>query len=137
MFRELPAVKDATYIEGAWTPAIAQNGARTVTITYAKYWRTGGLCYVECNVTITNAGTAGNAIILSGLPIAPITTGLCVGTFMYTDAGTSLYVGAAYLQGVNDMEFYAHNLGSALGIAPSFATANTDVLRVSAFWPVS
>jgi hypothetical protein len=64
------------YEEGTWTPNVFNNGSSsTWTVKFGRYTKVGNLvtCWFNCDGG--NSGTAGGALILSGLPFADIGIG--------------------------------------------------------------
>lgn len=134
--------------DGAWidfTPTVTQNGARTITVNYCRYKRIGKTAFVDAEIVITNAGTAGWGITLGAIPssIAPReTAGLTdiIGRFIYSDAGV-YYVGVAQAASASTVGFVrggnvdTTTMGAAGG--GNFATANGDVLAVNLQYEVA
>ncbi len=124
-----------------WTPTITQSGSVSCTITQAKYARIGKMVFVVAKLDVTGTGTAGNAIVIGGIPtaIAPAQTGsgVCVGSALVVDAGTTTY--ACSLQAPFSDQFYFRtgtNSG-ALGATPSFALASGDIISFTAMYEVA
>jgi hypothetical protein len=119
----------------AWTtfsPTLAQNGTRTST-SNSRYLQVGKLVIVQVLLTITQAGSAGNGITLSGLPTAREQNCLTGHSWLYSDTGTGRYVGTTLANSTSAIEFAVANSGAVafLGINPNIATANTDALFVN------
>lgn len=117
-----------------WTVGITQ-GATTPSFTNqgSTYQQIGKLVIASCNVTATSAGSAGNDIIISSLPVAPKLSGqfVTVGAATYFRTGVTPYVGSAIPVSSTNVKFVMNNgtggyLGNANG--PSFAVANGDVI---------
>jgi hypothetical protein len=122
-----------------WTPTITQGGSVTVAITFARYAVAGDIVHVEARLAITSAGTAGQAIQISGIPTAiqPANAGSnqhAVGTGVITDAGTAIYVGALFVGGANNLRMLAHNTVGAIGVDPNFGLASGDSLGFNGTW---
>jgi hypothetical protein len=110
-----------------WTPTITQNGTRTATVNYARYVKIGRIVHGVLNVTITQAGSAGN-LIYSSIPIGtPVTIGEApLGSFVYARTTNIRYAGTLVLfSGVNLLP-QVSGTTNALGADPNFATANGD-----------
>lgn len=120
---------------GSFTVAAKQNGATlTSTTTYARYIESGGWVDGLCIVVIGSSGTLGTEFKLTpsaSLPDPPATNYSC-GDFTYEGA-TSL-VGVAFWDGT-DFTLRAHNLGSAIGVTPSFQALSGHVCTVSFSYP--
>lgn len=119
----------------AWTsfsPVLAQSGTRTSTST-SRYLQVGKMLIVQVILTITQAGSAGNGITLSGLPTARDATCMNGHTWLYNDTGTGRYVGMTVATSASAIEFAVANTGAVafLGVNPNIATANNDQLFVN------
>ena len=118
----------------AWTPQASQNGNKTSTNNGSRYVQIGKLVTVYCRVTITAAGTAGNSIGVD-LPVTNyVATGDApCGTFMYFRASGARYEGAAIFNSSfgtagSRVLFHQNATTGPIGVDPSFATANGDIL---------
>lgn len=115
-----------------YTPTISQNGARTATITLARYRQVGKQVHAYGKAIITNAGTAGNAVTMS-LPVnmhASINSiDYTLGTGVVSDSGT-IWMPALVVAGISASTVaWTKTNGDAqayIGVTPSFAVANTD-----------
>lgn len=121
---------------GQWTdytPTLTQSIAVTKTINYARYIRIGRLIVAQVYLTITSAGTGGNPVVV-GLPFAAsnttVATASTIGSFSYQDTGTASYSGTANFTSSTTVAGQAHNQGAFIGQAPSFTTANTDIVSI-------
>lgn len=117
----------------AWTPTFTQSVAVTATINYARYTVIGWTVHLVGNITFTSGGTAGNNIIMGGLPVNNANVfGADVynvaGHFFYLDSGTASYNGHVYGRANNNVAFIDWSTNSFLGISPNFAIANNDRL---------
>lgn len=114
-----------------FTVTVDQNGTRSHTLNDAVYNVRDGWVVGHCGVTLTAAGSAGNAITVTatGIP-APASTaaGQLVGRFRYNRIGVAFYAGIVSWTGTT-FSFRAHLETADLGADPSFATANTDLFR--------
>lgn len=122
-----------------WSPTLTQSGSVTFTTAYARYVTLGRLVMIECRLQITGTGTAGNAIIVGGIPaaIAPAQTGNQAdarGSWTFLDSGNTWYVGSLYPGPSNNLGFMSYGNGNLLGITPNFALANNDRLGFHAVW---
>lgn len=113
-----------------YTPTVAQNGTRTKTIISAQWMEMGDMVVSQGLLTVTDAGTAGNAITVT-LPRTAALNGISIGTGFIIDSGTATYMAVvrAATSGTL-MTFYDPNgnsaSGSVIGATPSFALANGD-----------
>ena len=118
-----------------WTPTVDQDGAVAVTVTVGRYMILGDLAVVQCDLDVTAAGTAGNAIIIQGQPTAIQSANhgsIVLGIATVNDAGTAAYVGALISNGATEWRIRAHNTTGSVGVDPNFALANGDAIRLSA-----
>lgn len=115
-----------------WTPTLVQSATVAATVNRARYQVDGQRVHVEAFVTATAAGTAGNAIQLTGLPkIRTSGSDMDVGVFHVITA-TTHYSGAAYVEaGATSVRGFASGMGGAIGFAPSFALAIGDRVTVN------
>jgi hypothetical protein len=130
---------------GAWTtfsPGVSQPGALTVTVAFARYAIFGKLALVQLRVLITSAGTAANAIVVTGIPaaIAPLNTGgnVVCGSGIYYDSGTAYYLAAVMQFNATTLRLVTHNAVDYLGISgPNFAAASGDEVDLHASWELA
>jgi len=116
----------------SWTPVVTQGVVVTKTINYAKYIVKDGIVVLSCDLSMTSAGTAGNAIIISGIPIAPAHTGnFAVGSGNISVAGTNYVVGA-WAAGANNFRFQGWTTTNYMGINPAITLANGSLLSFTA-----
>lgn len=119
------------------TVGLTQSTARTFTVTAAKYRVFGKTAHVMVSLVCTNAGVAGNAITITGLPAAiqPARTGVAnpaAGVFLALEVGVSYKVGAPYFATTSSVQGIIHGSGgAAIGANPSFALANTGIVSCS------
>jgi hypothetical protein len=118
----------------AWTPAVYQNGARTVSNIVSRYIQVGKTVHVNALLQVTNAGTTSQAITWS-LPVAAInpSNGYVAGVFNYSRASGTRYMGSWAVNNGFGGQTTAQVSGTVdqLGIDPAFATANGDYLSFS------
>lgn len=69
-----------------WTPNLVQGVAVTFTNNYTKVIRIGRLVICSFNLSVTSAGTAGNAISIGTLPYTAATSGIIIGSGEVVDA---------------------------------------------------
>jgi hypothetical protein len=116
----------------AYTPTLEQNGVITTTVNYAEFCQINKLVFCNVDLTCTTTGSAGNAITVS-LPTS-FTGGLfCWGQFFDSSASdvrlvTGVVVGS-------NLGFYADaSSTNVLGISPSVALGNNDVISFSVIY---
>ena len=119
-----------------WTPTITQSGNVTVTVNYARYVVLAQSVIVRAKLTVTGSGTAGNAVVIGGIPTAiqPANSGglSIIGIGNIQDSGTAQYVGALWANTASDWRLIAHNQTNFVGVTPSFALANGDIIGFQA-----
>lgn len=108
------------------------QGASTPTFTTqcARYVQYGKTAIVHVAVTLTAAGSAGNAITMT-LPAAltmAISGQSTIGSFSYNDTSVTIYTGTVQLSSATTLTFIVSGNANFLGALPNFATANTDTL---------
>lgn len=127
--------------DGTWTPTLAQGVSTNITKTVneARYVRRGSIVEVWCSVTATGAGTAGSAITLS-LPFtaAGHAAGAIFGAGFVFDASANVrYASVVEMSTTTKVAFSNDaSAGGNVGAAPSFAVANTDIIRFQARFKV-
>lgn len=112
-----------------YVPVVNQVSARTATIQRAVSQRSDGFIKGSITATVTQAGTANNLISVSA-PVASILGAVAdaAGSFMYK-SGATWYAGTVEVEsGVFYM--FADGNSNALGVSPSFATANGDLIKI-------
>lgn len=133
---ELSAFFLTTHPWQTWTPTVTQSGAVTVTVTYAKYIALAQTVILRAYLSVTGAGTAGNAIVIGGLPspLAPAHTGTIsvIGTGQIQDTGTAQYVGSLVAVGAADLRIMTDGNSTYAGVTPSFALASGDIISFMA-----
>ena len=122
----------------SWTPAIAQNGARTSTNTQSRYFKIGRLVHAYAIVTITQAGSGGNVIACSLPFAAAFTSDAAIGTFIYFQTSGTRHQGAVLSNtSFGGSAIFHTNANNALGNTPNIATANGDTLRFTVTYEAS
>lgn len=117
----------------AWTPALTQGGTNpTSTNNGSTYSQRGKWVSASVSLGVTSAGSAGNDIEISTLPVAAKYVGGgygVIGNFVLVHSG-SIYVGVVCTMSQTIVKLLASaNTGGFLGNTngPSFALANGDV----------
>jgi hypothetical protein len=141
--RLLDALAGARGLEarvGDWTPTVTQGVAVTVTVSFARYTRLGQRALVTAGLSVTSAGTVGNAIKIGGQPavLQPVhvTSTPAIGAGYVLDAGTAWYQGTLVVYGASDWRLQAHGLGDVVGVTPNFALANGDLISFACAYEV-
>ena len=111
-----------------YVPVLSQPGTITKTVTSSRYFTIGSLVVYTWHITVTGAGTAANAVLLTvPATIANYTTNPVIGSGYYYDASAGVtYSGPLAAASNFQVQIFNHNAGSPVGINPNFATANTD-----------
>jgi hypothetical protein len=115
----------------AYTPTLEQDGVRTATINYAEYCQINQLVFCNVDLTCTTTGSAGNAVIVT-LPVNGAAANSGVGSGQFFDSsGTDVRL-LTSLSGTTNVQFFADDSnGSRLGVSPSVALGNNDVISFS------
>lgn len=119
-----------------FSPTLYQSAAVTSTLVYGLYQLTNGIYNVYAELTCTGTGTAGNAILVQGLPAAPARTVIC-GSFYVLHASTHYTGHASVIAAATEVRGFSGGTGGAIGFAPSFALANTDIIRIGLRYPAA
>lgn len=131
---------------GDWytfTPTVTQSGSVTVTVVLARYKIVEKICHMEIILSVTGTGSAGNNIVIGGIPAAAAIKNqlgglLPVGFATVLDNGTTLYTAQ-----VNDnasgtsVVLRDTNTAGIIGTNPSFALANGDALVLNMTYEVA
>lgn len=117
----------------SWTPTVQQSGSVAVTVAYAKYTTVNDLVILNANLAITGTGTAGNAIVISGIPAAVQieTAGLdfAIGSVIVLDTSVPVrYEGSVTPFGASDLRFRSNGNAGLIGAQPSFGLASGDTI---------
>lgn len=117
-----------------WTPTVTQSGSVTVTVSYARYFTDGKKVDLIASLAVTGTGTIANPVVIGGLPAAlsPASGVVVVGIIRIFDTGTAFYVGAMEVFTATSFKGFAHLETDAIGIDPSFALANGDLITFQA-----
>jgi len=128
-----------------FTPTVQQGGAvfPTFTATYAQYRVFDETAFIRMKVIFDGStpGTAGNAIIVSGWPVAinPANSSLTtpVGEFIIADTGTTYYTGTVVAASATTMQMIGSNYGSGMGLTPSFSLTTNDVVSINCCYKIA
>jgi len=128
-----------TLVSDAWTtynPQVDQGASTNIakSTQYANYMRMGRMVWCQISMTVTAAGTAGSAILIS-LPITALfSTDYVIGSARILDASGGAatdYVGVAYLQSATRVGLVIAGTSNYVGANPNFALANGDLVKFS------
>jgi len=120
-----------------WTPTVTQDVAVTVTVIYARYIVISQGVIVQARLSVTGSGTAGNAVVIAGIPspIAaknPNTYTIIGGGFVVNTTASVHYHGALMANGANDWRIITDGSNGFLGVNPSFALASGHQISLQA-----
>lgn len=124
---------------GTWTsytPVVAQNGTRTITVNYAQYCQINKLCFVNVDLEVTNAGTTANLVTMT-VPVnfSASSARRVSGSGLLYDAGsTDVVLLTAVYNTSTTVRFVTETTTdpqSGLGVNPGFALASGDILSLS------
>lgn len=123
-----------------WTPTITQGVAVSVTVTEAVYSIIGETCHVQVKLAVTGAGTAGQQIVIGGMPTvaqpALFGAGVVAGTAHVLDSGTTNHTGDLMATSATQFKILVDENDDYLGATPSFALASGDTIGFSATYRV-
>jgi len=113
-----------------WTPTLTQSGSVTFSTGFVRYQRVFDVVVVHARLAVTGSGTAGNAIVVGGLPVQnAVATGAFGNFYIYDNSATQYYVGTAVTGGgLTNVAFREANTGGFVGAAPSFALGSGDTI---------
>jgi hypothetical protein len=130
------AITSDDFPAGLWTTlnpaAISQGGVVTFTVDYARYLRLGKAFIYSVKVTLTSAGTSGQALQLQTPFNMTVPLGMSLGTFRIDPTVASAQIGVVSVSIVpNNVIFInpvAGGVGS-VGANPAFAVGAGDTLK--------
>lgn len=123
-----------------WTPTLTQSGSVTHTLNRAKYKVVDGLASVVANFAITGSGTAGQKIVVGGIPAGIAIAGASdsvptLGVAQYFDASVGLYTGV--LTPASSTSLWMVVAGATyMGENPNMGAANGDLFGFTAHWEI-
>lgn len=126
-----------------WTlTSITQSVNVTFTTGYARIATFGKTAHVQAYWTLTGVGTAGNAIALTVpaalTPAAAYASGSCLGSYHYLRGAGPVWSGTVDVTGTSTVWFLVAGGGlNFIGLSPSFATANGDILSINAVYELA
>ena len=126
-----------------WVPQLYQNGNRTSTVVYSRYYVLGKYAFVQVKLTCTAVGTAGNAVTVTGIPaaIAPVnfdaTLLAACGSGIVRRAAITNYDCTLSAASATDFQFITGANNGQVGVLPNFALANTDTISLVAVYEIA
>lgn len=121
-----------------WTPAVAQSGAVTATVT-GRYLRQGCLVTGWAKIAITGSGSAGTGVEIT-LPVAPsghASADALGPVTIYDSSATTRYTGMVeFASGSSVVLVTDATAGSTWGQVPSIGLANGDAIRLQVQYTV-
>lgn len=113
---------------GTWTPVVTQGVTPGQTITHARWTRHARLVTAQARINFTGAGTAGQIILVTGLPVVAGNTNYILGYFRYSDTPTTIFAGVC--NGASTTSFFMERDGVADQFGVTTPTiANLDSLH--------
>ncbi len=103
-----------------WTPVITQSVNVTYTNNGAQYFKSGRLVHLRMNAAVTGAGTAANAVLITGLPFVAASTAFWVSGVghIFDSSAVDDFTGIARFTGVNNtIGFLSTRANGSLGAA--------------------
>jgi len=128
-----------SYTWTAFTPTVTQSGAVTLSANTSKYLTIGDLTVLAINVTVSSAGTANNAIYITGsFPTGyPTGTNMPGTAILYDTSATNFYNGLSviggnyiYMQSGTPVAAATMNWGQTSSGA-AIALANGDQIQIT------
>lgn len=122
---------------GTWTtftPIVQQSSTVTTTVNYAKYCLINKLCFVNADIGLTSAGTAGQIITVT-IPLAGATVARIYGSGFFYDASatsTILLTSTRLLDGY--VSFFSSS--GTLGSTHAITIANGDNISFSVMYEI-
>lgn len=129
---------DAPCVWVTWTPTVTQGVGVAMTVNYARYTTISNVVIMVVRLAGKANGTAGQPIVISGIPAAIRTANLgpgtinTLGTALVIDADTAWYHAAVTAWAANDWRFIAHNVTAPVGAQPNFGLAINDIISFQA-----
>lgn len=118
-----------------WTPTVTQSTTPTFTTTRALYTQVGKTVIAHCTLQFDGgtSGTAGNVILLGGLPVNMKNAdgNGNKGVYNLLDSGTAFYGGSAVSATTSSVKFIDSGQADYIGAAPSFGLTTNDILSAT------
>lgn len=115
----------------SWTPTFSQSGAVSVSVNKASYVQIGKMVMASLDVAFSSAGTSGNLLLLTSLPVAAAAGSIVIGNGNLYDSGSSTNYNYLFRR-VNDTNIRLIGDWSGAngwGVTPSLAIASGDICR--------
>ncbi|OGC94103.1 MAG: hypothetical protein A2W25_12020 [candidate division Zixibacteria bacterium RBG_16_53_22] len=108
-----------------WTAVVTQGVAVTVSPISCRYSTIGSTVLLQARLYVSTSGTAGQPIIISGLPgvIQPANPPCTIGTAQVLQTGVKWHEGALYAEGADSLKIQCNGEVAELGITPNFGLA--------------
>mgnify|MGYP005846940439 CR=1 FL=1 len=123
-----------------WTPSVAQGVSVSVNVLEAKYSLVGKTLHWYCRLSVTGSGTSGQAIRLSGFPVAPAEPQYSLCGFMKASdvSGPTHYTGISYFESLSPLRTQTTRDGAGeIGSSPAWGLASGDVIQARGFYRVA
>jgi hypothetical protein len=126
----------------AFTPAFAQAGAVSTTVTYARYLVQGKVAHVQIMLTSAATGTGGNPIDIASIPsaIEPKQTGASrsIGSALFVDNNTAIHYTVSVIAiSATTYRFIGYNVTNSIGVDPSITLASGDTISLSVTYEIA
>jgi len=116
----------------SFTPTLTQSGSVSTSSATGRYIKVGKWVVAQCSVTASSAGTAGNQIIIGGLPVAQSNDAFphCVGRYLNA-AGNSNYLLVGEFATTTSMILYSGGAATGrFGVNPVVTIASGDIISL-------
>lgn len=137
--REIDRLKRSSVWED-WTPTVTQGVAVTISLIEAKYLVEGQRVSMYAVFTATSNGTAGQSIVIGGIPSAATPASSLVGVFplglaTVVDVGVSGYSGFIFAPSSATSWFFLDTVTHTnIGLNPNFGLVNADSIQINAMY---
>lgn len=122
----------------SWTPTISQPSALTIsTFSTRSYQRVGKMVNAWASFTIGSAGTAGNVIVIGGLPVAAANSADIHGTYWYFNNIGLFQTGDVAGDSTTTFKMIVQGASNYYGNNPSYAATSGDLVRFQVSYPVA
>ncbi len=123
-----------------WTPTITQSGSVTITSSDCWYIIRDKICHLRAELVVTGSGSAGNNIVIGGIPTAAQPANLAantasLGRAIVYDSGTAVYLGFVVPNSAAS-SFVMRDTNTRNIIGTSFALANNDRITITCNYEV-
>lgn len=120
----------------SFTPTLTQSASVTASTAAGRYFRLGSWVFYTVRLVASSSGTAGNAIVIGGLPVAAADTSVAAapGWANFTRSSNPVYPLAAHWNTSTSVRFFANAGTNVFGINPAVTLASGDEMNVTGFY---